>query len=120
MTNAQIIFNASVQLMNDGVIKGTGRVFEFTDDAGNVQTLEEPEALHTYATWQELGRQVKRGEKCRAKIQIWKYCAGKKTDESKTEIEADADGGKCIMKTAFFFTFDQTEAMTEKKGARKQ
>jgi hypothetical protein len=120
MTNAQIIFNASVQLMNDGIIKGTGRIFEFTDDAGNVSRLEEPEALHTYATWQELGRQVKKGEKCRAKIQIWKYCAGKKTEDSKAEIEADGDGGKCYMKTAFFFTFDQTEPVKEKKGVRKQ
>ena len=120
MTNAQIIFNASVQLMNDGVIKGTGRIFEFTDDAGNVSRLEEPEALHTYATWQELGRQVKRGEKCRAKIQIWKYCAGKKTDDGKENADADGDGGRCIMKKAFFFTFDQTEPKTEKKGARKQ
>lgn len=117
MTNAQIIFNASVQLMNDGVIKGTGRVFKFTDDAGNVQTLEEPEALHTFATWKEMGRVVKKGEKCRAKIQIWKYCAGKKDDdESKAEIEADGDGGKCYMKTAFFFTYDQTEEYKPKQG----
>jgi len=120
MTNAQIIFNASVQLMQDGVIKGTGRIFQFEDESGERHELEEPEALHTYATWQELGRQVKRGEKCRAKIQIWKYCGGKKTDDGKAEIEADGDGGKCYMKTAFFFTFDQTEPLKEKKGGRKQ
>jgi len=117
MTNAQIIFNASVELMETGIIKGTGRFFEFIDDAGNAHKLEEPEALHTYATWQELGRQVKRGEKCRAKIQIWKYSKGGKKSE---DIDAAADGesddgGRCFMKTAFFFTYDQTEEYKPRK-----
>ena len=119
MTNAQIIFNASVQLMNDGVIKGTGRIFEFTDDAGNVQTLEEPEALHTFAVWKEMGRVVKKGEKARAAIQIWKQ--GKSyTTTNKETGEQEEKEGRMFMKTAYFFTFDQTEPKTEKKGARKQ
>lgn len=119
MTNAQIIFNASVQLMNDGIIKGTGRVFEFTDDAGNVSRLEEPEALHTYAAWQEIGRQVKRGEKAKATITIWKQ--GKSyTTTNKETGEQEEKEGRMFMKNAYFFTFDQTEPKTEKKGARKQ
>jgi hypothetical protein len=115
MTNAQIIFNASISLMEDGVIKGTGRVFEYTDDAGEVHRLEEPEALHTFAAWKELGRVVKRGEHCKAKIQIWKYCKSKK--EEGEDAQADGENGKCYMKTAFFFTYDQTEPVKEKKGA---
>lgn len=115
MTNAQIIFNASVKLMEDGVIKGTGRMFCFEDEDGTRHELEEPEALHTFATWKELGRVVKKGEKCRARIQIWKYCQGKKQED----VSADADGeaennGKCYMKTAFFFTLDQTEPLKER------
>lgn len=119
MTNAQIIFNASVKLMEDGVIKGTGRIFQFEDENGERHELEEPEALHTFATWKELGRVVKKGEKCRARIQIWKYAAGKKSEDVAADADGEAEdgGGRCFMKTAFFFTLDQTEPLKEKKGA---
>lgn len=119
MTNAQIIFNASVKLMEDGVIKGTGRVFEFTDDAGNTTRLEEPEELHTYAAWQEIGRQVKKGEKAKAAITIWKQGKSYTTTNKETGAEEEKEG-RMFMKNAYFFTFDQTEPKTEKKGARKQ
>lgn len=118
MTNAQIIFNASVKLMEDGVIKGTGRVFCFEDENGERHELEEPEALHTFATWKELGRVVKKGEKCCARIQIWKYAAGKKSEDVAANADGEAeDGGRCFMKTAFFFKLDQTEPVKTKKEA---
>lgn len=119
MTNAQIIFNASVQLMNDGVIKGTGRIFQFEDESGNIHELEEPEALHTYAAWQEIGRQVKKGEKAKAAITIWKQGKSYTTTNKETGAEEEKEG-RMFMKNAYFFTFDQTEPKTEKKGARKQ
>ena len=105
MTNAQIIFNASVQLMKDGVIKGTGRVFQFEDDAGNIIELEEPEALHTFQSWKEQGRSVKNGEKCKARIQIWKQGKPYATKDGEEKE------GRMFMKTAYFFTFDQTEPL---------
>ena len=114
MTNAQIIFNASVELMKDGTIKGTGRFFEFEDEAGELHRLEEPEELHTFAAWKELGRIVRKGEKCKARIQIWKYSSKKKKDDNDEET-AEAGGGKCYMKTAFFFTREQTEEYKPKK-----
>lgn len=119
MTNAQIIFNASVELMKDGTIKGTGRMFQFTDDAGTVHELEEPETLHTFNTWKELGRIVKKGEKCKARIQIWKYCKSSKKDDSEeiATVDGETERGQCYMKTAFFFTIDQTEPIKEKKEA---
>lgn len=117
MTNAQIIFNASVQLMKDGVIKGTGRVFCFEDENGERHELEEPEALHTFATWKELGRVVKKGEKCRARLQIWKYSKSKSDSDEIATADGETEKGKCFMKTAFFFTLDQTEPLKEKKGA---
>ena len=116
MTNAQIIFNASVKLMQDGIIKGTGRVFQFEDEDGTHE-LEEPEALHTFATWKELGRVVKKGEKARAKIQIWKYCKSKSAEDAQTDADGDDESdGRCYMKTAFFFTYDQTEEYKPKQG----
>ena len=115
MTNAQIIFNASVALMENGVIKGTGRFFEYEDENGNQCKLEEPEALHTFAAWKERGRVVKKDEKCKARIQIWKYCTSKKSDEVDSNANGeDENNGKCYMKTAFFFTFDQTEPIKAK------
>lgn len=114
MTNAQIIFNASIDLMNNGIIKGTGRIFEFVDDAGNAHTLEEPEAIHTFATWQQLGRQVKKGEKCKARIDIWKQGATRTAVNDETGEEEEKPG-KMFMKTAYFFTYDQTEEAKPKQ-----
>ena len=107
MTNAQIIFNASVKLMNDGVIKGTGRIFKFEDENGNIHELEEPEELHTYAAWQEIGRQVKKGEKAKAAITIWKQ--GKSRNKRDKDGNEEEVQGNMFLKKAFFFTFDQTE-----------
>lgn len=114
MTNAQIIFNASMELMENGTIKGTGRFFTYEDENGEKKQIEEPEALHTYARWQELGRQVKKGQKARAAIQIWKQ--GKPYTTKNKETGADEErAGKMFMKTAYFFTIDQTEPAKEKK-----
>ncbi|MBQ6611370.1 MAG: hypothetical protein IJH70_13145 [Oscillospiraceae bacterium] len=44
MTNAMIIFNESVKLMEAGKIRGTGRFVEVEDQNGNKQQLELPEA----------------------------------------------------------------------------
>ena len=64
--------------------------------------------LHTYTKWQELGYQVKQGEKSKHKIAIWKSCS-KKVKDSKTETETISN--KLIMKTASFFTINQVEAI---------
>lgn len=108
MTNAQIIFQTSLELMEEGVIKGTGRMMEATiiDGEGNEvkQMVEEPEAIHTYATWKSLGYQVKKGEKATASFTIWKYVEGKKQEESDEEPNS-----KMFMKKAHFFTIDQVE-----------
>ncbi len=118
MTNAQIIFQESLNLMENGVIKGTGRMFEavIVDKDGNEtkQMVEEPEAIHTYATWKQLGYQVKKGEKAKASFTIWKYVEGKKeTIEVKytdgTTGTEEVDNNKMFMKKAHFFTMDQVE-----------
>ena len=108
MTNAQIIFNASIELMQDGIIKGSGEFVTVELDDGSEKTLELPEALHTYATWQGYGRQVKRGEKCKAKIDIWKQGKSRTVTDDETGEETEK-AGNMFMKTAYFFTYDQTE-----------
>ncbi len=63
MTNAQIIFNESVRLMEDGIIGTTGLKIEVVMENGETVSMLEPEPIHTYAAWKSLGFQVKRGKK---------------------------------------------------------
>lgn len=92
MTNAEIIFNESIDLMNQGIIGTTGRQITVLDVNGEERRINEPEPIHTFASWKTLGRKVKHGERAKAKIRIWK--------PSKTPY----------MRDAFFFTYSQTEA----------
>lgn len=70
--------------------------------------------LHTYAKWQSLGYQVKRGEKSQHKITIWKATTkGKKVDDESDIPEKYT--GKVFMKTAHFFTINQVETIKTDK-----
>lgn len=107
MNNNTIILMERCNLMNAGILKGTGKFIEI--DTGNgVKKIEEPEEIHTYARWRELGYQVRRGEKSEIKIQVWKY-RGKIQidDESGEEIQT----GRCFLKVASFFTMSQVDAI---------
>lgn len=108
MTNEQIIFNASIALMNEGKIKGTGQFVTVELEDGSTGTLEIPEPLHTFATWKNYGRQIRKGEKCRARIDIWKHGKPKKVIDEETGEEVEKVG-RMFMKTAYFFTYEQTE-----------
>ncbi len=114
MTNAQIIMNESINLLENGIIKGTGRMFEavVTDKDGNEtkKMVEEPEAIHTYAVWQQLGYQVMKGQKAVASFTIWKCVAGKKNEE---ECDDQQPENKMFMKKAHFFTIDQVEKISK-------
>lgn len=106
MTNAEIIYNVSMQLLEQGILKPTGRIFKVEQPNGTVIELPEPEPIHTYNGWRDRGYQVKKGEHAKAAFWIWKY-AGKKNDET-GEVEPDA---KCFRKKSFWFTFDQVEVI---------
>ena len=103
ITNAQIILQASLALMAEGVLKPTGRVFIQEMPDGSKVELPEPEPIHTYNGWKELGYQVKKGEHAKAQFPIWKY-KGQKNEETGEEV-----GGTCYQRKAFWFTFDQVE-----------
>ena len=106
ITNQQIILTESLRLMAEGVLKPTGRVFIRELDDGTKQELPEPEPIHTYNGWKELGYQVKKGEHAKAQFPIWKW-KGQKDEETGEEA-----GGKCYQRKAFWFTFDQVEKVT--------
>lgn len=113
MTNGEIILRESLELMKNGILKPTGRVFVQELPDGQKVELPEPEPIHTYNGWKELGYQVKKGEHAKATFPIWKY-SGKNGGEAKSE-EANGEteaGGKCWMRKAFWFTFDQVEKVS--------
>lgn len=116
MTNAQIIFNESVRLMEDGIIGSTGLKIEVVMESGETISMLEPEPIHTYAAWKSLGFQVKRGETAIAKFLIWK--AGKSRQQEETEAAAEngteifPERVRMFMKTAHFFKASQVERTT--------
>lgn len=108
MTNEQIIFNNSIELMDAGIIRSTGRTIIVEDENGQKTEMQEPEPIHTYQAWKQLGYQVQRGQKAKASFLIWKHTV------KKAKQEQDEDEEKMFMTKAFFFTFDQVEPIEEK------
>ncbi len=101
MTNEQIIFEQSLKLMEDGILGTTGRELEFEMEDGTTKFLPEPEPIHTFKVWKELGFCVKRGEKAIASFQIWKhYPACKKIDKNTGDMIDVAE--KMFLTNAFF------------------
>lgn len=98
MTNLQIIASAAIE--------------------AGIYTVEQVEAcfaaghllpLHTFAEWKRLGFSVKKGEKARLKVDIWKKSNKKITAENENGDEVEADTGRFYKKLSHFFTLDQVE-----------
>lgn len=107
MTNADIIFTNSQELMKAGVIGTTGRKFKakIVNAEGIEEEIEvmEAEPIHTYAGWKERGYQVQKGEKAIAQFTIWKHITKKAKDDS------EEDEQKMFMKKASWFKFSQVQ-----------
>lgn len=116
MTNAMIILNESIRLMEDGKLNGSGEFAEIETDSGK-QTIELPEAIHTFNGWKARGYQVKKGEKSSIKFPIWKHTTKKadtntgnaELDKMNAQINQQGGESRMFMKTAAFFTFAQVE-----------
>ena len=106
ITNVQIVMNQSIELMQQGVLKPTGRMLIFEAPDGSKTEIPEPEPIHTYNGWQQLGFQVKKGEHAKAQFPIWKW-RGQKNEETEEE-----ENGKCYKCKAFWFTRDQVEQVS--------
>ena len=112
MTNNQIIYNESLQLVEAGILKYTGRFWWYVDDAGERHEIPEIEPIHTFAAWKAAGYIVKKGEKAIASFPIWKHTKARTVrDKEGNETEKPA---RMFLKTSYFFTFDQVERMTAK------
>ena len=110
MTNAKIILDESIKLMEQGVLKGTGEYITVENEDGTKTQFEMPEQIHTFNGWKSLGYSVKKGEKSTIKFPIWKYTEKAKKEEEKTgnPIE-DAPVTNMFLKMSAFFTFAQVE-----------
>lgn len=100
MTNAEIIYNARMQLAKEGKLK--------------VDAEGQPEEIHTYNHWKKLGFYVLRGEKAVCKLNIWKPVPGKgrKPDPDEEQGEdKQAPAPWMIPKTAFFFSRSQVDCV---------
>lgn len=110
MTNAAIILDESVRLMNDGILKGTGRFLDVVNEDGSTEKLEIPEEIHTFNAWKQRGFIVRKGEHAVASFPIWKYVTRKNTPDEPLEA-AEAENGFCRMKLSHFFTVRQVEPL---------
>lgn len=116
MTNNEIIFWASYELMKQGKIKGTGRMIEMETEKGRVK-VEEPEALHTFAAWKQMGYVVKKGEHATTQITIWKHTSKQlptdtgnpETDKMNKAINDQGGQESMFRKVSSFFTFAQVQ-----------
>lgn len=104
MTNQEIITEARFALMKQGIIGTSGRMIEVTDKDGNKKQIAEPEEIHTYQAWKDLGYQVQKGQKAIARFTIWKHT-------EKENKETGKKDEKMFMKNACFFKASQVEAI---------
>ena len=104
MTNAMIIMNESIRLMEEGILKGSGEFVTVENEDGTTKTVELPEPIHTFNGWKSLGYRVKKGEHSKIKFSIWKH-ATKKIEKDGEEKELS----RMFTKLSAFFTLDQVE-----------
>nr|DAX93288.1 MAG TPA: protein of unknown function (DUF1738) [Caudoviricetes sp.] len=69
--------------------------------------LEPSIELHTFAEWKRLGYKVKKGEKSKHKISIWKRATKKVENEKGEEVEIQ----NYFLKLSAFFTKEQVEKL---------
>ena len=60
--------------------------------------------MYTWGVWRNLGYQVKKGEKCRHRVALYKHTT-KKIEQDGQERTV----GRCFVKTANLFTSEQVE-----------
>lgn len=107
MTNEQIIMNERFHLMENGILKGTGKFIKAlivnSEGVAEERDIEIPEEIHTYAHWRELGYQVQKGQKAVAKFGVWKY-----TEKEKESGEKEK---QMFIKHSAFFAPNQVEVI---------
>lgn len=63
--------------------------------------------LYTYGVWYNKGYRVKKGERCKHRVQMWRY--GEKNIEQNGQ---ERKVGRCFHKTMNLFSSEQVEKIT--------
>lgn len=117
MTNAEIIMQNRVFLMEQEVIKGMpGTSLLWKDEQGERQ-IQMPEEIRTFDDWKRLGFMVRKGEHAVARFQIWMPRKGKAKAVAEDEEQKEEGAPKGFYKKmAFFFTADQVKELGKEGG----
>ena len=62
--------------------------------------------LYTWAVWHNMGYRVRKGERCKHRVQMWKM--GQKKDDEGNMVNTE----RCFHKTMSLFTSEQVEKIT--------
>ena len=117
MKNEEIILKNRFRLMDEGMLSSTGRTIKVQTDDGEKEVME-PEPIHTYAGWLDLGYRVRKGQHAVAEFPIWKMRPAGKRKDKNTGAEVSYDE-KMMMVKAFWFSSDQVEKITAQELAEQ-
>lgn len=62
--------------------------------------------LYTWAVWHNMGYRVRKGEKCKHRVTLWKH-----TEREVEQEEKERTVGRCFHKTMSLFEMSQVERM---------
>ena len=109
MTNEQIIENAKQELLQQGLLKPTGRILTARLEDGSEIQIPEAEEMHTFRAWKSRGYYVRKGEKAVTRLSIWKHITRKETIPMQDGTVQEQDASRMYLKDAFFFSQSQVE-----------
>ena len=109
MTNTQIIENAKQELLQQGILKPTGRILTARLEDGSEIQMPEAEEMHTYKAWRARGYFVRKGEKAIARLHIWKYVARTEDHPMEDGSTQEIDTSRMFLQSAYFFSQSQVE-----------
>lgn len=106
MTNEQIITAERIEAMKQGIIGGTGKTVYLLDGT----EIDEPEEMHTFQGWKQLGYKVRKGEHAKVTTKLWKAKNSKtKYTSIKTGEEKEMDITDFYLCKSFLFSQSQVE-----------
>lgn len=104
MTNSELIYKAAIE---SGLMT-KAQADEFLMKCGDLP-------LHTYAAWQSMGYQVKKGEKAIMKLKLWKMSKRKKASSEAAESDNTEEDDRFILCPASLFFISQVEKIQPKQ-----
>ena len=106
MTNEEIVMNERLLAQKNGLIGLTGKMIEVDG-----MEIPEPEELHTFKAWKDLGYMVKKGEHAVVTTKLWKMKKKIETYKADSGKEVDVNCHRYYLCKSFLFSPKQVEAI---------